>query len=55
MAAHLDPEDPSIAALPLGEATPAAEVAELAAFLVRGRSRHVTGATTDITAADYVR
>ncbi|MGO2620152.1 SDR family oxidoreductase [Glutamicibacter sp. AOP38-B1-38] len=54
-AAHLDPEDPSIAALPLGEITRAAEVAELAAFLASGRSRHVTGATIDITGADYVR
>ncbi|MGO2052898.1 MAG: hypothetical protein ACTH2H_08945 [Glutamicibacter sp.] len=37
------------------EITPAAEVAELAAFLASGRTRHVTGATIDITGADYVR
>lgn len=55
LAAHLDPNDPSITALPLGEMTPASEVAELAVFLASGRSRHITGATIDITGADYVR
>ncbi|MFJ2621730.1 SDR family NAD(P)-dependent oxidoreductase [Glutamicibacter sp. NPDC087344] len=55
LAAHLDPQDPSITALPLGEMTPASEVAELAVFLASGRSRHITGATIDITGADYVR
>lgn len=55
LASHLDPEDPSITALPLGEITPASDVAELAVFLASGRTRHVTGATIDITGADYVR
>lgn len=55
LAAHLDPSDPSITALPLGEMTPASEVAELTVFLASGRSRHLTGATIDITGADYVR
>lgn len=55
LAAHLDPRDPTVTALPLGEITPASEVAELAVFLASGRSRHITGATIDITGADYVR
>lgn len=42
-------------ALPLGEVTPAKDVAEVVAFLATGRARHVTGATIDITGADYVR
>ncbi|WP_253250397.1 SDR family NAD(P)-dependent oxidoreductase [Arthrobacter globiformis] len=48
--------DPSVlAGLPLGEVTPAEDVAEVIAFLASGRSRHTTGATIDITGADYVR
>jgi 3-oxoacyl-[acyl-carrier protein] reductase len=43
------------AALPLGEATPPEDVAETIAFLASGRARHATGATVDITGADYVR
>lgn len=42
-------------ALPLGEVTPAEDVAEVIAFLATGRARHTTGATIDITGADYVR
>ncbi|KHK98826.1 short-chain dehydrogenase [Microbacterium mangrovi] len=42
-------------ALPLGEVTPAGDVAEVIAFLATGRARHATGATIDITGADYVR
>lgn len=41
--------------LPLGEVTPAKDVAEVVAFLSTGLSRHTTGATIDITGADYVR
>lgn len=41
--------------LPLGEPTPPEDVAEMIAFLASGRARHVTGATIDITGADYVR
>ncbi|MFI7480927.1 SDR family NAD(P)-dependent oxidoreductase [Kocuria sp. M1R5S2] len=41
--------------LPLGEVTPPGDVAEVIAFLASGRSRHTTGATVDITGADYVR
>lgn len=44
-----------LAALPLGEVTPAADVAEVIAFLATGRARHATGTTIDITGADYVR
>lgn len=43
------------AALPLGEPVPPAEVAETIVFLASGRARHATGATVDITGADYVR
>jgi 3-oxoacyl-[acyl-carrier protein] reductase len=43
------------AQLPLGEITPPQDVAEVIAFLASGRSRHATGATIDITGADYVR
>ncbi|UYQ77295.1 SDR family oxidoreductase [Glutamicibacter sp. JL.03c] len=55
LSSHLAADDPSITALPLGEMTPASDVAELAVFLASGRSRHLTGATVDITGADYVR
>lgn len=41
--------------LPLGELTPPEDVAEVIVFLASGRSRHATGATIDITGADYVR
>lgn len=48
--------EPSVLAnLPLGEVTPANDVAEMVAFLATGRARHTTGATIDITGADYVR
>lgn len=43
------------AALPLGEITPPEEVAAVITFLASGRARHTTGATIDITGADYVR
>lgn len=42
-------------ALPLGEVTPPQDVAEMIVFLASGRSRHTTGATIDITGADYLR
>ncbi len=48
-------EQSVLEALPLGEVTPAADVAEVIAFLASGRARHTTGATIDITGADYVR
>ncbi|PZT71177.1 SDR family NAD(P)-dependent oxidoreductase [Streptomyces sp. SW4] len=41
--------------VPLGEMTPPQDVAEMITFLASGRSRHATGATIDITGADYVR
>ncbi|GAA0527137.1 epimerase [Saccharopolyspora subtropica] len=50
---HLATADTSM--LPLGEPTPPQDVAEVIAFLATGRSRHTTGATIDITGADYVR
>jgi 3-oxoacyl-[acyl-carrier protein] reductase len=43
------------ASVPLGEITPPQDVAEMIVFLASGRSRHTTGATIDITGADYVR
>lgn len=44
-----------VAGLPMREVTPARDVAEVIAFLASGRSPHTTGATIDITGADYVR
>lgn len=52
-AGELDAE--RVAALPLREPTPPTDVAEVIVFLASGRSRHTTGATIDITGADYVR
>lgn len=52
-AGAIEPE--VLAALPLGEVTPASDVAEVIAFLATGRARHATGSTIDITGADYVR
>jgi NAD(P)-dependent dehydrogenase (short-subunit alcohol dehydrogenase family) len=43
------------ASVPLGEITPPQDVAEMIVFLASGRSRHATGATIDITGADYIR
>lgn len=43
------------ASLPMREITPPDDVAEVVAFLASGRSPHTTGATIDITGADYVR
>ncbi len=42
-------------ALPMGVVTPPEDVAEVVGFLASGRSPHTTGATIDITGADYVR
>jgi NAD(P)-dependent dehydrogenase (short-subunit alcohol dehydrogenase family) len=55
IAAHLSPGGASLSGLPLGEVTPPEDVAEVITFLASGRSRHSTGATVDITGADYVR
>ena len=55
ISAHISPDDPMLQTLPLGEVTPPEDVAEMIAFLALGRSRHTTGATIDITGADYVR
>jgi 3-oxoacyl-[acyl-carrier protein] reductase len=45
----------AVAALPLREPVPPRDVAETIVFLASGRARHATGATVDITGADYVR
>ena len=45
----------AVAALPLGEPVPPQDVAATIVFLASGRARHATGATVDITGADYVR
>ncbi|MDQ0862827.1 NAD(P)-dependent dehydrogenase (short-subunit alcohol dehydrogenase family) [Arthrobacter globiformis] len=55
ISAHIPPDDPMLEGLPLGEVTPAEDVAEVITFLASGRSRHTTGATIDITGGDYVR
>lgn len=52
-AGHVDPG--RVRDLPLGEITPPENVAEVVAFLASGRARHLTGATLDVTGADYVR
>jgi 3-oxoacyl-[acyl-carrier protein] reductase len=55
ISAHLADGEELLNSLPLGEITPPSDVAEVIAFLASGRSRHSTGATVDITGADYVR
>ena len=47
--------EPDATSVPLGEITPPQDVAEMIVFLASGRSRHATGATIDITGADYIR
>ena len=50
------PEAEALAAsMPMGEVTPPEDVAEVIAFLASGRSPHTSGATIDVTGADYVR
>lgn len=53
IAGHISPD--KLAALPMREVVPPQDVAETVAFLASGRARHLTGATLDITGADYVR
>lgn len=53
VADHMD--QAKIDALPMKEVIPPTDVAETVAFLASGRVRHMTGATIDITGADYVR
>lgn len=55
LATHLSTDQEQLRGLPLGEITPPQDVAEVITFLASGRSRHSTGATIDITGADYVR
>jgi NAD(P)-dependent dehydrogenase (short-subunit alcohol dehydrogenase family) len=55
ISSHISPDDPLLQTLPLSEMTPPEDIAEMIAFLASGRSRHATGATIDITGADYVR
>jgi NAD(P)-dependent dehydrogenase (short-subunit alcohol dehydrogenase family) len=55
ISSHISPDDPMLQKLPLGEITPPEDIAEMIAFLASRRSRHTTGATIDITGADYVR
>lgn len=55
IASHLSHDPERFSGLPLGEITPPQDVAEVITFLASGKSRHTTGATIDITGADYVR
>jgi NAD(P)-dependent dehydrogenase (short-subunit alcohol dehydrogenase family) len=41
--------------LAMGEWVPPSDIAELVAFLARGRCRHLSGATLDVNGASYVR
>ena len=41
--------------LAMGEWVPPAELGELIAFLVRGKARHLSGATLDVNGATYIR
>ena len=52
-----DAPDPAelAATMPMGEITPPEDVAEVIAFLASGRAPHTSGATIDVTGADYVR
>ena len=52
----MGPEADELAAtMPMGEITPPEDVAEVIAFLAAGRAPHTSGATIDVTGADYVR
>ena len=52
----MGPEADELAAtMPMGEITPPEDVAEVIAFLASGRAPHTSGATIDVTGADYVR
>jgi len=42
-----------LAEIPMGEAAPPQEVANIVAFLLSGQARHATGATFDINGASY--
>ena len=42
-----------LAEVPMGEAAPPKEVANIVAFLLSGQARHATGATFDINGASY--
>lgn len=55
ISAHVSHDDLVLRGLPLREVTPPEDVAEMITFLASGRSRHTTGATIEITGADYVR
>ena len=45
----------ALAEIPMGEAAPPEEVANMIAFLLSGNVDHSTGATFDINGASYVR
>ncbi|HUD96318.1 MAG TPA: SDR family oxidoreductase, partial [Woeseiaceae bacterium] len=45
----------ALAEIPLGDAAPPEEIANMIAFLLSGKVDHATGATFDINGASYVR
>lgn len=53
-AIELHGEERIVRDIPLGDMAPPEDVAEVVAFLVSGRARHLTGATLDINGASYV-
>jgi NAD(P)-dependent dehydrogenase (short-subunit alcohol dehydrogenase family) len=45
----------ALAEIPMGDAAPPEQVANMIVFLLSGRVDHATGATFDINGASYVR
>jgi NAD(P)-dependent dehydrogenase (short-subunit alcohol dehydrogenase family) len=45
----------ALAEIPMGDAAPPEEVANMTVFLLSGKVGHATGATFDINGASYVR
>lgn len=54
-AATLGGESVVTATLPMGEWVPPQEIAEMIAYLAKGKARHMSGATIDINGAAYIR
>ena len=53
--AYLPGNEHMLAEIPVGDAAPPAQIANMIAFLMSGQVDHATGATFDINGASYVR